>query len=237
MNKTLNDFIGNVKDGMANNSHYDVVISKPRVVTSNLFDNNAIEKVMLFCDQTQLPGLNISTTPIRTYGEAREMPYDKLFDPVNLSFYIDKEMKIKMFFDEWIQNIQNPFSRTFTYYRDYVTDIEIITYDMSNFPRYRVKLFEAYPKTLNAIQMDYNNKDVMKMSVTMQYKYWRSDPIAASGTNQYNAQLPEELRGISSSGVPVPSIYFDNQAEFQKNAAQAMAMTTNFSQWWSTLNA
>jgi len=234
MNKSLTEFIGNVKGGLAKVTHYDVVITKPKVVTSNFFDNNMIQKIMLFCDQTQLPGLNISTTPLRVYGEAREMPYEKLFDPVNLSFYIDKEMKVKMFFDEWISNIQNPFSRTFNYYRQYITDVDIIVYDISNKPQYKVTLYEAYPKTVASIQLDYANKDIMKLAVTMQYKYWRSVPLtSAYGPTSAN-NLPGEFKGLASSGISIPISYFDNQSQFQNTFAQAVS--SDFSQWWNNIN-
>jgi hypothetical protein len=234
MNKSLNDFIGQVKSGLANNNHYDIVIKKPKVVTSNLFNNETMQKILLFCDQTQLPGINISTTPIRHYGEAREMPYERLFDPVNLSFYVDREMKVKLFFDEWIQNIQNSYSRTFNYYKEYITDIDIITYDRGNLPQYKVTLYEAYPKTVSAIQLDYANRDVMKVAVTMQYKYWRSSLFTSATGNNRGNLLPAQFASVAKSGIQIPSVYFDDQAQFQNNVARAVS--TDFSQWWSNLN-
>lgn len=234
MNKSLNDFIGEVKNGIANNSHYDVVIKKPTVVTSNLFNNQMIQKILLFCDQAQLPGVNVSTTPIRHYGEAREMPYERLFDPITLSFYVDKQLKVKMFFDEWIQSIQNSYSRTFNYYNQYTTDMEIIVYDRMNLPQYKVQIYEAYPKTIGAVQLDYASKDIMKLSVTMQYKYWRSDPYVSSVGPDKASLLPAEFASVAKSGISIPSIYFDNQAQFQNNVAKAIS--ADFSQWWSNLN-
>ena len=233
MNKSLTEFIGNVKEGLAKNTHYDVVLGKPKVVTSNYFDGAMLQKIMLFCDQTQLPGVNISTTPLRVYGESREMPYEKLFDPVQLSFYVDKQMKVKMFFDEWFAGIQNQYSRTFTYYKEYVTDMDIIVYDVANMPQYKITLYEAYPKTMGAVQLDYSNKDIMKLQVTMQYKYWRSSPMTTGLAPSIANNLPAELASVGRSGISIPTSYFDNQGEFQKNVAQAAIQ--GFSNFWNTL--
>ena len=233
MNRTLTDFIANVKGGLAKNTHYDVIIPTPKVVTSNMFNGEMLQKIMLFCDQTQLPGVNISTTPLRVYGEAREMPYEKLFDPVQLSFYVDKEMRIKMFFDEWMGGIQNQDSRTFTYYKHYTTNIDIIVYDTMNNPQYKVTLYEAYPKTMGSIQLDYSNKDIMKLQITMQYKYWRSTPMTTAIGPAIMANLPAELQQVAKGGITIPTTYFDNQAEFQRTVASAaIAGFTNF---WNSL--
>ena len=69
------------------------------------------------------------------------------------------------------------------YYRDYarqlMINVEKITPsgEMSTNPDegkkvYSIKLMECYPKTIGAIQLDYANKDVMKLNVTLTYRYW-----------------------------------------------------------------
>lgn len=226
MTKSLKDFIGNVKDGLARNSHYSVFFNKPGVVASNLYENSTMERMLMFCEQTQLPGLNIATTQIRTYGEVRETPYERMFDPVNFNFYVDKEMKVKMFFDEWINGIQNSYTRTMNYYDDYTTNIEIIVYDVANYSRYKVTLYEAYPKAVNAIQLDYNNKDVMRLGVTMQYKYWRTNLM----TNPVSSTA--SLASPINDGFSIPNSYFNSFSEF---TASLQTSATNMENWWQNL--
>ena len=50
--------------------------------------------------------------------------------------------------------------------------------------RYSVALYECYPKTIGSIQMDQASKDVMKLSVGMQYKYWSVTPVAELADGQ-----------------------------------------------------
>ena len=170
----LKDFISEIKQGsLARNNRYAVMLTSPKRV--NL---GSLRKVLLFCDQIQLPGVNYSTTQIRTFGEFRETPYEKLYDNLTMSFYVDNDMKIKGLFDEWIGSIQDPITRTFSYYDQYISEMKIEVQDLQNKTRYEMTLYECYPKNIGSIQLDYANKDYMKMQVTMQYKYWTATPIS-----------------------------------------------------------
>lgn len=158
---TLNDFISEVRNGgMANANRYFVEIG------------SADRKTGLFCEQAQLPGTQVLSTPARIYGEMREAPYEMTFDPITLSFYVDNDWGVKTFFDTWRAKIIDPYSREIGWYTDYIQDIKIYCYNREEEKRYAVRLYEAYPKTISAIQLDYGNKDIPKLSVTIQYKYW-----------------------------------------------------------------
>jgi hypothetical protein len=142
------------------------------------YNTNQYRKMMLFCEAVQLPGLNVNTTPIRTFGEVREMPYEMNYDPITLSFYVDGNMVIKGIFDEWILSVHNINTRNFNYYNNYTADVvKIFVEDLTNRPKYIVGLYEVYPKTVSAVQMGYDQKDVMKLSVSFAYKYWRSETL------------------------------------------------------------
>lgn len=163
----LNDFIAQVKtSGLARTNRYVVYISLPWETDASMRD------LLLFCDQVQIPGTNFNTSDMRTFGETRKAPYERLYEDVNMSFYVDKEMKNKIMFDYWLNQIQDPHTRTFNYYDDYVTDIVIEVQDLKDQSRYGIKLYEAYPKSLGAVQLDYAGKDIMKISVNFAYKYY-----------------------------------------------------------------
>jgi hypothetical protein len=192
---SLNNFITAIKTGgLAKPSKYEVVIGKPAVVESLKYkEDNNWRKMLLFCEQATLPGVNYTTTQSRTFGEFREMPYERIFDPLQLSFYCDSEMWIKGFFDEWMANIQNSKTREFSYYDKYTVPITITTVNNEGRNTYGIKLFECYPKTITAVQLDYGAKDVMKLSVSMQYRYYTKVEYATipnTATNAQNLRLP-----------------------------------------------
>jgi hypothetical protein len=171
----IRDFISQVKtEGISRTNRYKVEFRTPSNVNPD-----SLQKILLLCDQVQIPGVSYASNPVRTFGELRESPYDKLFETCTLSFYIDTDMKVKRLFDSWINSIQNPISRTFNYYSEYTTDIKIEVQDIKDMTRYRLDLHECYPKSIGAIQLDYASKEIMKLNVVMQYRSWTS-----SGTEQ-----------------------------------------------------
>lgn len=178
---TLTTFISEIKTGaLARNSHYYMNFTAPAIfANSKLNSSNNMQRLFLYCNSAQLPGINISTFQSRTFGETREMPYERLFDNVSLSFYVDRNMHIKKFFDQWIDGIQDPITRNFNYYENYTTDISIIVKDVADKPAYIVTLYEAYPKTMSPITLGYDQKDVMQLQVSMNYKYWDSVMVSS----------------------------------------------------------
>ena len=172
---TLNEFISNIKsEGLMRSSRFAVTMQPPRSLGNSV---KALRKILLYCDSVNLPGINLETTQAKTFGEYREVPFNKLYDNVNMSFYVDNSMNVKSMFDSWMGAIQNPTTRTFNYYKDYTTDITIEVFDVADKSRYQVVLYQCYPKALNPVTMDYSAKDVMKMTVSMNYKYWISSSV------------------------------------------------------------
>lgn len=214
----LNDFISQVKtSGLARNNRYSVIITPPLGLQLPQTKTMDLQSMLLFCDQIQVPGLNISTTQNRTFGEFREVPYEKLFGDVNISFYVDSGMYVKEFFDKWTQIIQNPYTRTFNYYKNYTTNMTINIEDVEDRKRYTVALYECYPKTISPLQMDYSSKDVMKFQVTMQYKYWLSS--SREVTSNYRETIAPKGSDINPSvqgwNYMVPESYYNDFDNFQ----------------------
>ena len=54
---------------------------------------------------------------------------------------------------------------------------------------YGCTLYEAYPKTINPIALTAEGKDVMKIAVTLQFRYWR-------GAQYAKDKLPEGVSDI-----------------------------------------
>ena len=174
----ISNFVSQIgESGLARSNRYTVEMALP----GTTYSQNQYRKMLLFCEAVQLPGLNVNTTPIRTFGEVREMPYEMNYDPLTLSFYVDGNMVIKGIFDEWILSVHNINTRNFNYYNNYTADVvKIFVEDLMNKPKYIVGLYEVYPKTVSQVQMGYDQKDVMKLSVSFAYKYWRSETLNRS---------------------------------------------------------
>ena len=179
----LNEFVSEIKSsGLMRTARYSVIIPS--------FENDNT-LVSMYCDTVNLPGLTYATNPVSTYGETREAPYQRMFDTLNMSFYVDNDMRVKTFFDNWLFMIQNPVDKTFYYYNDYVKQIQVNVEDLQSKTKYSVLLHECYPKTLNTVQMDYSSKDLMKINITFAYKKW--EPV---NTFAQVESYPPDDRGL-----------------------------------------
>lgn len=165
---SLESFIGEVRKGMSRTNRYEVTIPFPNT------DNNGSRLVSLFCEATNLPGMNIATSPQRIFGEIRQVPYERMFDPVNLSFYVDGNMEVKAAFERWIHLIFNQTDRSINYYVNYIRDVQIAVKTVDDRTSYTIDLKEAYPKAIQTIQMSAESREVMKLQVQLEYKYWTS---------------------------------------------------------------
>jgi hypothetical protein len=190
--KSIQDFVAQVKSGaLARQNRFAILFTPPSGVNPQ-----SLQKVLLFCDTVQLPGVNFSTIQNRTYGEFREVPYEKLFDTVNMTFYVDNDLKVKELFDRWVDTVQNPVTRNFNYYNRYTTDMVIEVQDINDNTRYELTLYECYPKAIGSISLDQASKEIMRLPITMQYKYWKASPVS---------QLKD--------GQKIPSTWYESMAK------------------------
>lgn len=215
----INEFISLVKTrGLARSNRFSIIIPVP------FGDSNQESLIRLFCEATQLPGMQIETAPQRFWGETRYLPYDRTYDTVNLTFYLDTNMEAKRVFDQWFSLIQNPKTKTLNYYNNYIQDVTIEVLELeSDSVIYEVKLFEAFPRSVTSIQMDAASKEVMKLSVTLGYKYYTTTAI----DNMYKPDDSTEFirtqdqmstsigegytTAISSNDFPIPPIHVSQE--------------------------
>lgn len=168
---SMSAFLGAIKHaGMARTNRFSVTFPLPNGLGS--IGSDAMQRIFLFCESTGLPSSSFATQHILTYGEGREMPYQRLYEPVNMTFYVDNGMTVKYLFDAWQNIICDPYSRNYGYYEDYTTDVKILVYDKGSNNMYLVTLKEAYPKTVSGVELSQDSTDVMTIDVLMQFKYW-----------------------------------------------------------------
>ena len=176
----LNEFISKVKStGLAKTNRYRVTIATPSLMTGLM---NSGRLITLFCESTSLPGQVVATTRQSIMGEAREFPYSKMFDNITLSFYIDNNFEVKGFFDNWLNSVSNTQNKITSYYKDYIAPtvlIEVLPMD-SEVSTYSITLHEAYPKGISPIQLSADSRDIAKIGVSLNYKYYTTSHVAST---------------------------------------------------------
>lgn len=177
----LSEFITKVKtEGLLTGTHYYI-----------RFGRENSRDVMMMCDSFNLPGLSNSTTDVRIFGENREVPYMPLYPSLDLSFILDRRMQIKSFFDTWSNQVINQKTRNVGYYNDYTnTDLDLIITDKEGKAIYCVRVYEAYPKAIQDIRFGFDVKDIIRLNVTLAFKYWEKIDVDESGNQNSNAAIP-----------------------------------------------
>lgn len=183
----LSEFISKVKtEGLLTGTHYYV-----------RFGRENSRDVMMMCDAFNLPGLTNSTTDVRVFGENREVPYMPLYPSLDLSFILDRSMSIKLFFDQWSNEVINQTTRNVGYYKNYTnTDLDLIITDKEGKAIYCARVFEAYPKAIQDIRFGFDNKDIIRLNVTLAFKYWLRIPVDEDGNENPSYNIPTQSATI-----------------------------------------
>jgi hypothetical protein len=206
------DFIAEIKTkGIARTNRFTVDFTPPKAMPEST------KRMLLFCEKASLPGINFATTANRSYGETREVIYDRMYDPITLTFHVDRNMTVKSIFDTWSGYMINPIDRSVGWYSDYVTPMTIRIQDLEDKVTYLVELQEAYPKSISSVSLDsQDNNSTMRLDVTFQYKYWNAVQIA---------QDPYTKLETTAGGFKG---YLDNFAGFQEKYMKGLGEAGNF---------
>lgn len=119
------------------------------------------------------PQRAFQTFDIKHNSAPFKIPFTSSYDPVTFSFYSDKDMDVRRYFDIWQGAIMNFSNNTTNFYDEYVSDIKMYVEDDNGNDVYGVVLFEAYPLGISIIDMSYTSTNqFMNLSTTFSYKYW-----------------------------------------------------------------
>lgn len=141
--------------------------------------SNVAQNVSMLVESVNIPGINIMTNEMRIFGEVTEMAYGINYNPASLTIYVGNDSATKVFFDDWMNEVFDRQTRTSGYYKDYTRDVIITILDRNETPIYSVKLVEAFPKTMSDITLGATDKDVIKLNVSLAFRYWTTDIITS----------------------------------------------------------
>jgi hypothetical protein len=114
----------------------------------------------------------LGTAEQRTYGPTEKFPYMTTFNDLDLTFIVDDDMRQKMLFDSWLEHINPLSTNNYRYKEDYSADIRINQYSVDNLLTYSVNLIDAYPISVNQLDLDWSSDGHHKLSVTFAYTRW-----------------------------------------------------------------
>jgi len=124
----------------------------------------------MLCDSVTSPGRNISTIELNSGTQMKKYPYTFIEDDVNMVFLETTDRLVKKYFDLWMQQIFNTERYRVGYKKEYAAeDIKIKHLTKDGEIAYTVTLYNAYPTTVNPIELSNADDSLMKISVTFVY--------------------------------------------------------------------
>ena len=175
---SISDFKSSFRTDVARNNKFDVNINIPLVMIPYI---SSAKSLTYRCENANLPGRTFATTEQKTYGPIEKYPYLTTYNDIDLTFIVDDDMSQKIFFDGWMNYINPQYNNNLRYKGDYATILTINQYDVTNQLSYSVNLYDAYPISINQLDLDWSGDGHHKLVVTFAYTYWQNNSTQALG--------------------------------------------------------
>jgi hypothetical protein len=163
-----------LKKGMAFSNRYRVIL--PPIAGAGIQGND----LNILCKQASLPGKQILSEDVN-YGLYRQkVAYGYAVDDVSLTFHMTNDYAVKKYFEAWAKLAVNTGSDNYLtqigYKTDYANDVTIEMLDKETEETvYTCKLYDAYPTTLNTIEISNELDGLVEFNVQLSYRHWSTE--------------------------------------------------------------
>ena len=186
--------------GLARKNRFTVEITPPSTLATGV---NAAT-INFLASGVGMPARTFGSTTYRSGGRfSLDVPYETTFEPVTLTMLNTNNHAPRRFWEDWfnhIQSINNDASPKKNYYMQYYKKF-IGTILISHFedtqddadssktwPGAAVTLHEAWPKTLGAIELGWENSEFTDFTVEIAFSRWTSNAPARGSGGQRHGQ-------------------------------------------------
>ena len=141
--------------------------------------------VSLYCDSVNIPGKQIATTEHFVGMKAYKKPYGYINDDVTMTFLMTNDFRQWDYFKAWSDQIVSPYDAAgnqheISYKSDYAREVSIYTMDMNDNDTKCIKLINAFPVTVNSVELSMANENaVTQLTVMLAYDDWIDQRIGS----------------------------------------------------------
>ena len=171
-NFNLQQFVSQFRrDSLARVNRFEVFITPCQA----MLGKDAVS-ISMYCEMASLPPVNISTKAFKIFGPTYQRPFGAEYggEGISMTFHVDRDMKVKKFFDEWTAKIVDPDSGLVNYQEQYITKIKIKQLDEQDNVTYELELEEAFPRSVNLLELNNSAQNqTHRLNVLFAYRYWK----------------------------------------------------------------
>ena len=177
----INNFKSSFKTDVARPSRFDISLPIPLTLIPYL----SIARNLKFrCESTEFPSRTFATAD-QKFGATpiEKTPYHSQYNDITMTFVVSDNMDEKIFFEYWMEYINPTYLFDFRYKSDYITTMQVNQYNIRGDLIYSINLIEAYPVSINQLDLDWSTDGYHKLSVTFAYTYWVNNSIEQVGSS------------------------------------------------------
>ena len=185
----VSSFIQRVGQGVKPNM-FMVDVNFPSVLSKSADD---LETTNIMCKSAALPGSNLGVIEVPFRGRTVKIAGDRTFDTWTVTFFNDKDFKLRAFFEEWANKINSHEANTSELFvpnssTGYTADLKVKQLEKDDTTTGSIlrqyTLFYCFPTNVSQIDLAYDSNDqIEEFTVEWQYSYFKAEGGERSGVS------------------------------------------------------
>ena len=185
----VSSFIQRVGQGVKPNM-FMVDVNFPSVLSKSADD---LETTNIMCKSAALPGSNLGVIEVPFRGRTVKIAGDRTFDTWTVTFFNDKDFKLRAFFEEWANKINTHEANTSELFvpnssTGYTADLKVKQLEKDDTTTGSIlrqyTLFYCFPTNVSQIDLAYDSNDqIEEFTVEWQYSYFKAEGGERAGVS------------------------------------------------------
>mgnify|MGYP001426228672 FL=1 len=185
----VSSFIQRVGQGVKPNM-FMVDVNFPGVLSKSADD---LETTNIMCKSAALPGSNLGVIEVPFRGRTVKIAGDRTFDTWTVTFFNDKDFKLRAFFEEWANKINTHEANTSELFvpnssTGYTADLKVKQLEKDDTTTGSIlrqyTLFYCFPTNVSQIDLAYDSNDqIEEFTVEWQYSYFKAEGGERTGVS------------------------------------------------------
>ena len=185
----VSSFIQRVGQGVKPNM-FMVDVNFPGTLGKSADD---LETTNIMCKSAALPGSNLGVIEVPFRGRTVKIAGDRTFDTWTVTFFNDKDFKLRAFFEEWANKINTHEANTSELFvpnssTGYTADLKVKQLEKDDTTTGSIlrtyTLFYCFPTNVSQIDLAYDSNDqIEEFTVEWQYSYFKAEGGERNGVS------------------------------------------------------
>jgi hypothetical protein len=187
----INDFIQRIGQGTKPNMFaIDIVWPSDLGAGNSSATGEDKDLVDLLCKSAALPASQIGVIEVPFRGRTVKISGDRTFDTWSPTFFNDKDLKIRSYFEQWLEAMNTHNGNNAPKFRPnnsdgYMAEVRVKQLEKNATDKGTIlrqyTLHHAFPTNVSQIDLGYDSNDqISEFSVEFQYSYWTVDAPTAT---------------------------------------------------------